>query len=146
MRASGRPGRANVPASCRVRPGAGAPEELEALYPFRKEPVLTTPTPPAALTVSADKATYNVGDAIIVTVQTAAGETLVALVVTANATDSLGNALTGTTTVQVNDSTPTLLGSAAVSDSFGDSYTAQGATSGVSQVVFAGVVGAPPAA
>jgi hypothetical protein len=105
---------------------------------------LTTPTPPA-LTVSTDKTTYNVGDAIIVTVQTPAGEQLVELTVTANATDANGNGLTGQTTVQVNQSAPTLLGSAAVTDSFGDAYTAQGPTSGVDQVMFAGVVGTPPA-
>ena len=106
---------------------------------------MTTPTPPA-LTVSADKATYNPGDAIIVTVATPQGDQVVELTVTANATDSNGNVLTGTTTVEVNDNTPTMLGSASVSDSFGDSYTAQGPVSGVSQVVFAGVVGTPPAA
>jgi hypothetical protein len=106
---------------------------------------LTTPTPPA-LTVTADKAVYNVGDAIIVTVDSPSGESTVELTVTANATDQAGNGLSGTTTVQVNQSTPVLLGSAAATDSFGDSYTPQGPTSGVSQVVFAGVVGTPPAA
>jgi hypothetical protein len=106
---------------------------------------LTTPTPPA-LTVTADKATYSVGDAIIVTVQTADGEQLVELTVTAEGTDASGNVLSGTTTVQVNNSAPTLLGSASATDSFGDAYTPQGPTSGVNQVVFASVVGTPPAA
>jgi len=108
---------------------------------------LTTPTPPAALTVSADKDTYNVGDAIIVTVQAGESSQTVEMTITANATDSVsGEALTATTTVAVAQSAQAQLGSAAVSDSFGDSYTPQGPTSGVSQVVFAGVVGAPPAA
>lgn len=106
---------------------------------------MTTPTP-TELTVTADKAVYNVGDAIIVTVDAPNGEGTVELTVTANATDQAGNGLSGSTTVEVSTSTPTVLGSAAATDSFGDTYTPQGPTSGVSQVVFAGVVGTPPAA
>lgn len=105
---------------------------------------MTTPAP--ALTVSADKAVYNVGDPIFVTADAPSAEGTVELTVTVNATDQGGNALSGSTTVEVNQSQPTLLGSAAATDSFGDSYTPQGPTSGVSQVVFAGVVGTPPAA
>lgn len=107
---------------------------------------MTTPTPPASLTVTADKDTYNVGDAIIVTVDAGDSVQQVEMTITAVAADASGNALTGTTTVAVNQSTPASLASAELTDSFGDSYTPQGPTAGVSQVVFAGVVGAPPAA
>ena len=107
---------------------------------------MTTPTPPAALTVSADKAEYNVGDAIIVTVDAGDSTVQVEMTITANATDASGNALTGTTTVAVNQSAAAVLSGVGVSDSFGDSYTPQGPVDGVSQAVFAGVVGAPPAA
>jgi hypothetical protein len=107
---------------------------------------LTTPTPPAELTVAADKDTYNVGDAIIVTVTAGDSTQLVEMTITANATDGSGNALSGTTTVSVNQSAPANVNGAAVTDSFGDAYTPQGPVDGVNQVVFAGVVGPVPAA
>jgi hypothetical protein len=107
---------------------------------------LTTPTPPAELTVAADKDTYNVGDAIIVTVTAGDSVQLVEMTISASANDASGNALTGTTTVSVNQSAPATINGAALTDSFGDAYTPQGPVDGVNQVTFAGVVGPVPAA
>lgn len=103
-------------------------------------------TPAPGLTVTADKAQYNVGDPIVVTIQNEnGGEQLVDLVVTASAVAADGSTLEGTTTVQVNAAAAPLdLQSGQVTDSFGDSYAQQsldGATA-----VFASTVGTPPAA
>lgn len=103
---------------------------------------MTTPSP---LTVTADKAEYNVGDPIVITVDYANAQSQpVSLTVTADAVDANGQAMQATTTVQVNTSVQVALASASVTDSFGNGYAQQSLAGG--QAVFAGVVGQPPAA
>jgi len=124
---------------------AWAPEGMKRIRTLPEGTILSTPAP-GGLTVTADKDTYNVGDAIVVTLTLDDGQTVpVSLDVSAQVTDGQGNVLTGTTTVTVNTSQPGTIASGSVSDSFGDVYTQQGDVAG-NTVVFAGTVGTPPAA
>jgi hypothetical protein len=108
----------------------------------REEPVLTTPAP-AAVTVSTDKAAYNVGDPIQVTVEYQdPSNPGVTLTLTATVTNTDGTTAQGTTQVSVGSAPATPL-QVAVTDSFGDSYTQQSNEPGTA--VFTGTVGTPPA-
>lgn len=101
-------------------------------------------TTPAAVTVSADKADYNVGDPITVTVEypgSTAGQ--VTLTITAAVTDDTGAVTNATTDVLVNTSTP-VTSTVGVTDSFGDVYAEQSNANGTA--VLTSVVGTPPAA
>lgn len=102
---------------------------------------MTTPTAP--VTVTTDKAAYNVGDPIQVTVEYAdpanPGTTL-----TVTATISLpdGTSATGTADVTVG-AAPAQPLPVAVSDSFGGTYNQVSSDPGVA--VFTGTIVAPPA-
>jgi hypothetical protein len=102
---------------------------------------LTTPTPP--VTVTTDKASYNVGDPIQVTVEYAdpanPGTTLT---VTATVTNPDGTTATGTAEATVG-AVPAEPLPVAVSDSFGGTYAQQSNDPGMA--VFTGVIAAPPA-
>ncbi len=102
---------------------------------------MTTPTPPA-VTVSTDKANYNVGDPIQVTVEYSdpanPGTTLT---VTATVTTPSGP-VTGSASATVG-AAPAQPFPVAVSDSFGGSYVQQSNDPGTA--VFTGTVATPPA-
>jgi acyl dehydratase len=100
-------------------------------------------TPAAAVTVSTDKPSYNVGDPITVTVEYAdpsnPGTTLT---VTATVTNADGSTSTGTVDVSVGATAAGPL-QVAVTDSFGGTYTQQSNDPGTA--VFTGTVSAVPA-
>lgn len=102
---------------------------------------MTTPTPPA-VTVSTDKANYNVGDPIQVTVEYSdpanPGTTLT---VTATVSTQSG-AQSGTAQVTVG-AAPAQAFPVAVTDSFGGSYVQQSNEPGTA--VFTGTIATPPA-
>jgi hypothetical protein len=103
---------------------------------------LTTPVTPT-VTVSADQATYAVGDPITVTVDyTDPGNPGTTLTVTATVTNSDGTTSTGDVSVQVGATAAVAL-PVAVTDSFGDSYTQSSNVPGTA--VFTSTVGAIPA-
>jgi hypothetical protein len=103
---------------------------------------LTTPVTPT-VTVSADQASYAVGDPITVTVDyTDPGNPGTTLTVTATVTNSDGTTSTGDVSVQVG-STPAVALPVAVTDSFGDVYTQSSNVPGTA--VFTSTVGAIPA-
>lgn len=109
---------------------------------------MTTPSTPtataaAAVTVSTDKDTYNVGDPIQVTVEYSdPGNPGTTLTVTATVTNPDGSTSTGTAAVQVG-SVPAQPLSVAVTDSFGGTYTQQSNDPGTA--VFTGTIAAVPA-
>jgi len=105
---------------------------------------LTTPTPPAsAVTVTTDKANYNVGDPIQVTVEyTDPANPGTTLTVSATVTTPSGD-VTGTASVQVG-ATPAQPFPVAVTDSFGGTYTQQSSDPGTA--VFTGTISAIPTA
>jgi hypothetical protein len=108
---------------------------------IREEPALTTPVP-AAVTVTTDKANYNPGDPIQVTVEyTDPANPGTVLTVTASVTTPSG-AVTGTTQVTVG-ATPATPFPVTVTDSLGDTFTQQSNDPGTA--VFSGTVGTPPA-
>lgn len=102
---------------------------------------MTTPAAPAVV-VSTDKASYNSGDAIQVTVEYPDGGVAgVVLTVTATVSNPDGTQATGTGTAEVG----AVVGAAlpvAVTDSFGDTYTEVSNDPGTA--VFSGTVGTPP--
>lgn len=100
-------------------------------------------TPPQGVTVTADKASYQVGDPITVTVEypdpANPGTTLT---ITGTVTAPDGTFASGTTSVQVG-SVPAQALPVAVSDSFGGAYSQVSDDPGTA--VFSGTVIAPPA-
>jgi len=105
---------------------------------------LTTPTPPAAPVVTTDKASYNSGDPITVTVEyTDPANPGTTLTITAVVTNGDGTTSTGTASVQVGAAPATPL-PVSVTDSFGDTYTQTSNDAGTA--VFTSTVGTPPAA
>ena len=109
---------------------------------------MTTPASaanPISVSVATDKQTYNVGEAITVTVTyTDSNVVTKPLTVTVQVgPDAAGNTATGTAEVQVVQGTPQEL-AVAVSDSFGNAYTQTAASAG--SAVHASTVGNPPAA
>jgi hypothetical protein len=103
---------------------------------------LTTPVTPT-VTVSADQASYAVGDPITVTVDyTDPGDPGTTLTVTATVTNSDGTTSTGDVSVQVG-SAPAVALPVAVTDSFGDVYAQSSNVPGTA--VFTSTVGAIPA-
>lgn len=102
-----------------------------------------TPVPVSAVTVTADKAAYNAGDPIQVTVEypdpSNPGKTLT---VTATVTNLDGTTATGTAQVQVGG-TPAQPLQVALSDSFGGTYVQASNEGGTA--VFTGKVNTPPA-
>lgn len=103
---------------------------------------MTTPTAPA-VTVSTDKASYNVGDPITVTVEYAdPANPGTALTVTATVTGSDGSLITGTAQVQVGGAAAVPL-PVAVTDSFGSVYVTQSNVAGTA--VFTSTVSPVPA-
>jgi hypothetical protein len=109
---------------------------------------MSTPAGPITVSVAADKAQYNVGDPLNVTVtytDSSGTPVTVPLTITADVTDSLGNSASGAVTVEVatgQTTTPTM--SVSVTDSFGDTYTPGANSNGTAD--FTSVVGTPPAA
>jgi hypothetical protein len=105
---------------------------------------VTSPAGTPTLSVATDQPTYNVGDAITVTVTYADSTvTSTTLTVTANFTDQAGNAASATTTAQVNTSQTGAM-DGTVTDSFGGTYT-ESSNDQVGTAVFTGTVGTPPA-
>lgn len=103
---------------------------------------MTTPAP-STVTVTTDKANYNPGDPIQVTVEyTDPANPGTALTVTATVTSTDGSTTTGTAQVQVG-ATPANPLPVSVTDSFGDTYTQSSNVAGTA--VFTGTVGTPPA-
>lgn len=110
---------------------------------------MTTPTPPAPPVVTADKATYNPGDPITVTVEyTDPANPGTTVTVTAVVTQTDGTTSTGTATVSVGAKPANPL-PVSVTGTFPNGSTAVSFTQ-VSNVpgtaVFSGTVGTPPAA
>jgi len=102
-------------------------------------PVAVTPT----LSISADKAVYNVGDVLTLTADYSDSSVApMTLTVTAQATDPQGNTVTAETSVTVNtaEQQPMQL---AASDSFGDAYSIVSNAAGVA--VLTATIGSPPA-
>jgi hypothetical protein len=103
---------------------------------------LTTPTPPAAVTVTTDKSSYNVGDPIQVTVEYSdPANPGTMLTVTATVSAPSGD-VTGTVAVQVG-AIPAQPFPVAVTDSFGATYTQQSSDPGTA--VFTGTIAPVPA-
>lgn len=103
---------------------------------------MTTPATPT-VTVSADQASYAVGDPITVTVDyTDPGNPGTTLTVTATVTNSDGTTSTGDVSVQVGATAAVAL-PVAVTDSFGDAFTQSSNVPGTA--VFTSTVGAIPA-
>ncbi|MCW2930027.1 MAG: hypothetical protein JWM19_989 [Actinomycetia bacterium] len=100
-------------------------------------------TPAAPVTVSTDKASYDVGDPIVVTVEYAdpanPGTTVT---VTATVTGTTGVPVTGTAQVQVGGAPAQPL-PVAVTDSFGSVYAQQSNAPG-GTAVFTGTIAAVP--
>lgn len=102
---------------------------------------MTTPAP--AVTVTADQASYAVGDTITVTVDyTDPANPGTGLTVTATVTNADGTTETATATVSVGSAAAVPL-TVSVTDSFGDSYTQ--VSNVVGTAVFSATVGTPPA-
>jgi len=102
-------------------------------------PVAVTPT----LSISADKAVYNVGDVLTLTADYSDSSVApMTLTVTAQATDPQGNTVSAETSVTVNtaEQQPMQL---AASDSFGDAYSIVSNAAGVA--VLTATIGSPPA-
>lgn len=105
---------------------------------------MTTPTPPASPVVTTDKANYNPGDPITVTVEyTDPDNPGVTLTITATVTNPDGSTASGNAQVQVG-ATPANPLPVSVSDSAGGSYTQSSNQPGTA--VFAGTVSLPPSA
>lgn len=106
---------------------------------------MTTPAPVTpTLSISADKAVYNVGDPITVTADYSDSSVApVQMNITASATDAAGNTVNAEISVTVNtaEQQPMTVG---ISDSFGDVYSIVSNASGVA--VLSSVIGTPPAA
>jgi hypothetical protein len=105
---------------------------------------LTTPVPtPSPVTVSTDKAAYNPGDPIQVTVEYLdPSNPGTVLTVSATVTNPDGTTAAGTTQVTVG-AVPANALQVAVTDSLGDTFTQQSSVPGTA--VFTGIVGTPPA-
>jgi len=104
---------------------------------------LTTPTPTAPV-VTTDKAAYNSGDPITVTVEyTDPANPGTTLTITAVVTNGDGSTATGTAEVTVGAAPASPL-PVSVTDSFGDTYTQTSNDAGTA--VFTSTVGTPPAA
>ncbi len=102
-------------------------------------PVAVTPT----LSISADKAVYNVNDPIEITADYSDSSVApMTLTVNASATDAQGNTVTASTSVTVNtaEQQPMTIG---ITDSFGDTYSIVSNAAGVA--VLTSVIGTPPA-
>lgn len=100
-------------------------------------------TTPAPVTVSTDKASYNVGDPITVTVEYAdPGNPGTTLTVTATVTNPDGSTTSGQAAVQVG-AVPAAPLPVAVSDSFGGTYAQQSNQPGTA--VFTGTIAPVPA-
>jgi len=104
---------------------------------------LTTPDPSAPV-VTTDKASYQPGDPITVTVEyTDPANPGTTLTITAVVTNGDGSTSTGTASVQVGAAPANPL-PVSVTDSFGDSYVQASNEAGTA--VFTSTVGTPPAA
>jgi hypothetical protein len=105
---------------------------------------LTTPASPAAPVVTTDKASYNPGDPITVTVEyTDPANPGTTLVISASVTNPDGSTSAGSVSVQVGGSPANPL-PVSVTDSFGDAYVQVSNEAGTA--VFSSTVGTPPAA
>lgn len=105
---------------------------------------MSTPAVTPTLSVTADKATYNVGDTITLTV--AYSDSTVAPVqmsITVSASDAAGNTVNADISVTVNTQAqqPMTVG---VSDNFGGAWSLVSNAGGVA--VLTSVIGTPPAA
>lgn len=107
---------------------------------------MTSPTPTVpALTLTADKDTYNVGDPIEVTALYSDGSAVqVALVISGSFADQAGNTVTADVTVQVNETVSQPM-TGTLTDSFGDTW-AEVSNDNAGTAIFQSVVGTPPAA
>lgn len=104
---------------------------------------MTTPDPSAPV-VTTDKASYQPGDPITVTVEyTDPANPGTTLTITAVVTNGDGSTSTGTASVQVGAAPANPL-PVSVTDSFGDSYVQASNEAGTA--VFTSTVGTPPAA
>lgn len=105
---------------------------------------MTTPAPVTpTLSISADKATYAVGDVLTLTADYSdASVNAMTLSITASATDSAGNTVTAETSVTVNTSEQQVM-SIGVSDSFSDTYSVVSNAGGIA--VLTTTIGTPPA-
>ncbi len=100
-------------------------------------------TPAQSVTVTADKASYAVGDPITVTVEYPdLGDPGTTLTITGAVTAADGSVSSSTTTVQVGAQAPEAL-PVEVTDSFGDTYAQSSAEPGTA--VFTSTIGTPPA-
>jgi hypothetical protein len=107
---------------------------------------MTNPAGAPTLTLTADKAVYNVGDPIEITATYADDEgSLVTLTISGTATDAAGNTASATAEVQVSTPATAQPMDVTVTDSFGDAY-AQVSNDGTGTAVFSSTVGSPPAA
>lgn len=105
---------------------------------------MTTPSQPT-LALSTDKATYNVGDPLTLTVDYSdVNVTTTTMTISASFSDSNGNTITGNTTVDVVTSGPEAMDGTAT-DSFGDTYN-ELSNDQTSTAVFTTTVGTPPSA
>jgi hypothetical protein len=106
---------------------------------------MTTPAPVTpTLSITADKAVYNVGDVLTLTATYSDSSVApVTLHVTASASDAAGNTVNAEVDVTVNTQAQQAM-QIGVSDSFGDSYTQVSNEGGVA--VLTTTIGTPPAA
>lgn len=105
---------------------------------------MTTPAAPPAPVVTTDKASYNPGDPITVTVDyTDPANPGTTLTVTATVTNADGTTASSNAAVQVGGAPANPL-PVSVTDSFGDAYTQTSNQPGTA--VFTSTVGTPPAA
>lgn len=106
---------------------------------------MTTPASTPTLTVTADKASYNVGDTITLNVAYAdAASQASPLTVTVTGTDAAGNNVQATTQVLVTTQGPSQPMTISATDSFGDTYSVV-SNDGVGAAVLSATVGTPPA-
>lgn len=107
---------------------------------------MTTPAPATpVISLSTDKASYNVGDTLTLTIAYADAQSVPStLTITVNGTDSQNNAVSSTATVMVTRQVSEAM-TFTVTDNAGATYT-QVSNDGTSQAVFTATVQAPPAA
>jgi DNA-binding beta-propeller fold protein YncE len=107
---------------------------------------MTTPAAAPTISAVADKATYNVGDTLTLTVTYADAQSgSVPLAITVAGTDAAGNNVTATAQVLVATAGAPGPMTISATDSFGDTY-AVSSNDGTSTAVLTTVVGTPPAA
>lgn len=107
---------------------------------------MTTPATVPTLTVTTDKASYNVGDVLTLNVAYAdAASAAAPLTITVTGTDAAGNTVQSTAQVLVTTTGPSQNVDVTATDSFGDTY-ALVSNDGTSLAVLQTTVGTPPAA